>query len=261
MDIHGRVGVYTVGSPKSASSLRPTRRWLELCPVFESDRVDLFPRELPGLHSRRAAGFAEEAIETGRRHDPEKEQFVIGICKTVPRVSRDEDGAPLLDGVSDSIQSEESAAFQNVKSFGSLEVSVNRNARGLRYLLSTQRKIVGACCGADFDEDLAVVAKVYEMLACIRAEHVSVGFCSLCRCDALRKQAIDAKGTCAKQQGSAFDIDGVHGGSSPVQGSWNWDGIATREQGGNTIAQGLRRAHETLSERSSRSRRLPDLPM
>src|SRR3954471_23099405 len=81
---------------------------------------------------------------------------------------------PFSKGWSYIVQCENSAAFQNVEGFIHPEVSVDRNARTDRHLLSPQGKNVRACGGTDLDEDIAGVAKMYEMFAFGGAEHISL---------------------------------------------------------------------------------------
>jgi hypothetical protein len=51
-----------------------------------------------------------------------------------------------------------SASFKSVEGFIHLEVSVDRNACTDRHLLGPQGEIVGACSGANFDKNLAMVS-------------------------------------------------------------------------------------------------------
>jgi len=91
------------------------------------------------------------------------------------------------------VQYENSAAFQNVEGFVHLEVSVDRNACTDHHLLGPQGEIVGACGGADFDEDVAMVTKMNEMLALGGAERISLPRCGLSLDDALHQHLAHAE--------------------------------------------------------------------
>jgi hypothetical protein len=54
--------------------------------IFAGDLVDLLPSQLLWGDPGRIAGVAEETVQAGRRHDPEQEQFVIGIGKPMPGI-------------------------------------------------------------------------------------------------------------------------------------------------------------------------------
>src|SRR5260370_308944 len=135
---------------------------------------------------------------------------MIGIRKPMPRVFGDEYRSALFKRVTHIVQYEYSAAFQNVESFVHLEVSVDRNACTDHHLLGSQSKIIGACGGPDFDEDLAVVTKMNELFAFGAAEHISLPRGGLSRDDALGQQLADAKPAQAEEEGSAFLIECVH---------------------------------------------------
>ena len=141
--------------------------------IFAGDLVDLFPGQLLWRDPGRIAGVAKKTVQAGRRHDPEQKQFVIGIGESMPGIPGNEYRSTLLEGVLCIVQCENSAAFQNVEGFVHLQVSVDRNARTDRHLLSTQAKIVRACGGAGLDEDIAGVAKMNEMFAFGGAKHIS----------------------------------------------------------------------------------------
>jgi len=72
-----------------------------------------------------------------------------------------------------SLRVENSAAFQDVEGFVHPEMSVDRNARAERHLLGPQSETVGACCLANLDVDVAMVAKMYEMFPLSGPEHIS----------------------------------------------------------------------------------------
>ena len=74
------------------------------------------------------AGVTEEAVQASGCHDPEQEQFVIGIRKPVPGVPGDEYRSALLKRVRCIVQCQSSAAFQNVEGFVHPEMPVDRNA-------------------------------------------------------------------------------------------------------------------------------------
>jgi hypothetical protein len=77
------------------------------------------------------------------------------------------------------VQSENSAAFQNIEGFVHPKVPVYRNARTDRHLLRSQGEIAGAFGGADLDEDVAGVAPMNEMFAFGGAEHITLWCCGL----------------------------------------------------------------------------------
>ena len=89
----------------------------------------------------------------------------------MPRLFRDEYGCALLKRVRYIIQYESSTAFQNVERFIHLEMSVDRNPSTGHHLLGSQGQIVGACGGANFDENLTLITKMNEMFAFGGAEH------------------------------------------------------------------------------------------
>jgi hypothetical protein len=142
--------------------------------IFAGNLVDLLPSQLLWRYPGWTTGVAEEAVQAGRRHDPEQEQFVIGIGEPMPSILGNEYRSALPKGVLCIVQCENSAAFQNVESFVHPKVSVYRNARTDRHLLGSQGEIVGACGGADLHEDVAGVASMNEMFAFGGAEHISV---------------------------------------------------------------------------------------
>ncbi len=104
----------------------------------------------------------------------EQEQLVIGICEPMPDIFGNEYCCALIKTVRGIVQCKNSTAFQNVEGFVHPKVSVYRNARTDRHLLGSQGEIVGACGGADLDEDVAGVAPMNEMFAVGGAEHISM---------------------------------------------------------------------------------------
>ena len=90
---------------------------------------------------------------------------MIGIGEPMPSILGNEYRSALPKRVLYVVQCENSAAFQNVEGFVHPKVSVYRNARTDRHLLGSQGEIVGACGGADPDEDVAGVAPMNEMFA------------------------------------------------------------------------------------------------
>ena len=83
---------------------------------------------------------------------------MLGIGEPMPGILGNEYRSTLPKKVLCIVQCENSAAFQNVEGFVHAKVSVYRNARTDRHLLGSQGEIVGACGGADLDEDVAGVA-------------------------------------------------------------------------------------------------------
>jgi hypothetical protein len=100
-------------------------------PIFESDRVDLLPRQFLSRFAGSAAGFAKEAVEARRHHDPQQNQFPIWTAETMPSVLGYEDRSTSFARVTDIVECDHATAFQNVEGFVLVEVSVNRNARAL----------------------------------------------------------------------------------------------------------------------------------
>ena len=99
---------------------------------------------------------------------------MLGIDEPMPSILGNEYRSALPKRVLCIVQCENSAAFQNVEGFVHTKVSVYRNARTDRHLLGSQGEIVGACGGADLDEDVAGVAPMNEMFAFSGAEHISL---------------------------------------------------------------------------------------
>src|SRR6266404_2657984 len=98
---------------------------------------------------------------------------MIGICKPMPRVSGDVYRCAFLKRVRRIVQCENSATFQNVEAFVHLQMSMNRNARAQCHLLGSQPDIVGASGGANLDKNVAMVAKMNEMLTFRCGQHIS----------------------------------------------------------------------------------------
>ena len=67
--------------------------------VFTGNFIELVVSERLWQNSGRSACFAKEAVQASRRHDPEQEQFVIGVRKSVPGVFRNEDRSALLEAM------------------------------------------------------------------------------------------------------------------------------------------------------------------
>ena len=147
--------------------------------IFAGNLVDLLPSQLLWRYPGWTTGVAEEAVQAGRRHDPEQEQFMLGIDEPMPSILGNEYRSALPKRVLCIVQCENSAAFQNVEGFVHLQVSVDRNTCTGRHLLRPQGEIVGACGRADLDRDLAMVAKMNELFAFGGAEHISLWRCGL----------------------------------------------------------------------------------
>ena len=185
---------------------RGGRRLSEFCCVLAGDLVDLLVREMLGRHAGRIAGFAEEAVQAGGRHNPEKEQFVIGIGKPVPRVPGDENGRALLNGVMHIVEYEVAAAVEDVEGFIHMEVAVDRHSGAGHHLLSAHGEIVRAVGGADVEEDVAVVAKVDQVLALRGAEHEAALFGGLSLKGRLGQRVADAEASQSEEEGSAYPL-------------------------------------------------------
>ena len=114
--------------------------------MFQSNRFDLIFCQLLWRCAGRGAGLAEESIEAGRGGDPEEQEFVGGILKGVPGVPGDEDGSAFFKSVGDVVEGDRAAAFENIKGFVVLEVSMSWNACAERHLLGSEGELVGAGC-------------------------------------------------------------------------------------------------------------------
>ena len=115
---------------------------------------------------------------------------MIGIRKPMPRVFGYEYRCALLKRVTHVVQYENSAALQNQECFVHPEVTVDRNACADHHLLGAEGEIVGACSGADIDDDLTAVTKMNELFAFVCAKHISLPRCGLSRDDVLSKEDI-----------------------------------------------------------------------
>src|SRR5690349_268767 len=96
--------------------------------IFAGNFIDLVVSELLWRNARRVAGFAEKAVQAGRRYAPEQEQFVIGISDSMPGVFGNENDCAFLKMVVNVVQHENSATCQNVEGFVHLKVPVDWNA-------------------------------------------------------------------------------------------------------------------------------------
>src|ERR1700760_1839712 len=92
-------------------SIAVQRRLSEFRSTFAGDLMDLFSSELLCRHAGRTAGVTEKAVQAGRRHHPEQEQFVIGIRKPMPGVFGNEYRCALRKRVRYIVQYENAAAF------------------------------------------------------------------------------------------------------------------------------------------------------
>src|SRR5215469_18013379 len=108
----------------------------------------------------------------------------------MPRVFGNEYRCALLKRVTHVVQYENPAAPQNQECFVHLEVTVDRNACADHHLLGAEGEIVGACSGADIDDDLTAVTKMNELFAFVCAKHISLPRCGLSRDDVLSKEDI-----------------------------------------------------------------------
>jgi hypothetical protein len=100
-------------------------------PIFESDRVDLLPRQFLSRFAGAVAGFAKEAVEAWGHHDPQQNQFLVRTTETMPRVLGYENLSTSFARVTHIVECDRATAFQNVEGFFLVEVSVDRNARAL----------------------------------------------------------------------------------------------------------------------------------
>jgi len=97
-------------------------------PIFESDRVDLLPRQFLSRFAGSAAGFAKETVEAWGHHDPQQNQFLIWATETMPGVLGYENRSTSFAGVTHIVECDRAAAFQDVEGFVMVGVSMNRNA-------------------------------------------------------------------------------------------------------------------------------------
>lgn len=134
---------------------------------------------------------------------------MIGVRKSMPRHFRDKYRCTFLKRVSYIIQYESSTTFQNVERFVHLEMSVDRNPSTGHHLLGSQGEIVGACGGANFDENLALITKMNKMFAFGGAEYVSFP-CRSLSCDAFRQHLADAETRQTEEEGPAFLLNFIH---------------------------------------------------
>src|SRR5215471_3296231 len=122
----------------------------------------------------------------------------------MPRVFGNEYRCALLKRVTHVVQYENSAALQNQECFVHLEVTVDRNACADHHLLGADGEIVGACSGADFDDDLTAVTKMNEMFAFGCAKHISLPL-RLSRDDVLRQHFAETDGPQTEEERPAFE--------------------------------------------------------
>ena len=142
--------------------------------VFQGYGFDLISTQLLWWHTRGIAGLTEKAVQASRRDHPKKEQFVVGILKTVPGISGDEYRSALVKRVAHIVQADRPTAFENVKSFVRVEVSMDWNACAEGYLLSSPCELIGSCGSTDVDEDVAMIAKMNKMFASTGGEYKSL---------------------------------------------------------------------------------------
>ena len=136
--------------------------------------MNLLSRKLFWGYTGRIAGLPEKTVQSSRRDNPEKEEFVIGVRKTVPRVFGDEYRSALVKRVRYITQGENSAAFQNVERLVRLKVSMDRNACADRNLLGSPSELIRSRHRADVDENVAMVTKMNKMFASARGENISL---------------------------------------------------------------------------------------
>src|SRR5215467_15585211 len=128
----------------------------------------------------------------------------------MPRVFGNEYRCALLKRVTHVVQYENSAALQNQECFVHLEVTVDRNACADHHLLGAEGEIVGACSGADIDDDLTAVTKMNELFAFVCAKHISLPRCGLSRDDVLWQYLAETDGPQTEEERSAFLLERVH---------------------------------------------------
>src|SRR5262249_32887098 len=161
--------------------------------------LDLLSGELFRRHAGRTACLAEETIQASRRHNPEQEEFVIAILKSVPCIFGNEDSSTLLKRATYIVQYDRSTTFQHVERLVHLEVSMDRNTAPDHHLLSSRCKILRAGSRAHLDEDVSVVAKMNEMFAFGGAKHVSLPCCLEILDDALRQHLAYAESSSGEE--------------------------------------------------------------
>jgi hypothetical protein len=154
--------------------------------IFPRDIFDLLPGELLRGHAGRRTGFTEKAVQAGRGHNPEQEKFVIRILKSMPGVFGNKNRSAFFKRVTHIVQNESPAAFQNEEGFVHLEVPVDWDAGTGHYLLGSQREILRASGGPEFDENVSTVTEMKEMFAFGGTQHVSLPRGALARDDSMR---------------------------------------------------------------------------
>jgi hypothetical protein len=173
------------------------------------DLTDLLLGQWFRRHPWWIAGLSEKAIQTGRGHDPQQEQFLVGIRKSVPSIPGNEDCAALFEWVSDIVECKGSVAFEDVERLVHLEVPVDRNACPNRYLLSSECEIGRARGGTGLDENVPGIAEVNEVLTPIGTEHEPLR-CGLGRPWSTRQPLTDAKRGSTSKDRPAFYAEVAH---------------------------------------------------
>ena len=96
--------------------------------VLQRDRMDRLWSELLWRLAQAGASGAKETVQESRCHDPEQEQFIVGILKCVPRVLRNEDRRAFLERVTHIVETEDSVALQNIEDFVHMTMPMNGNS-------------------------------------------------------------------------------------------------------------------------------------
>jgi len=91
----------------------------------------------------------------------------------VPRDPRNEDGGAFLEGTGLIVEEKCSPAIEDIESFIHLEVPVHGDAGASHDLLRAKGELAGSCCDTGLDEDVAVVAKMNQVLALAIGEQVA----------------------------------------------------------------------------------------
>jgi hypothetical protein len=159
----------------------------------------------------------EKAVEAGRHYDPEQKEFVLGILKFMPGVLGNEDRCTFFERMTHTVENKYSAAIENIEDLIHLEVPMDGNARSLHDLLGSQGEIGRACSGAEFNEDVALVTKMNQMLPLGCVEHIPLRLGGLGRGDGFRQDLAEAKSPEDEETGSALLLESVHAFSSAVR--------------------------------------------
>jgi len=130
-----RLGGYEVYERRRRAELE------KLCVVFQRDFANLVASQLPCGSARRGTGFAKKTIQSSWGHDPQKQKFMIGVFKSMPRVLRNVKKRTLVHGMADAVKMKSAASIQNQERLFHFGVTMHRNARSRHNLLGSNSEI------------------------------------------------------------------------------------------------------------------------